>query len=65
MAVRVPSDLAPILTVMVLAGRFPVLVMQSSRGRKILTGRAVILAKIAAMTVYFPVSSLAPKPPPM
>ena len=40
MAVRVPSFLAPILSVMVLPGRLPVTGMQSSRGRKILTGRA-------------------------
>jgi len=65
MAVSVPSFLAPILIVMVFAGRLPVTRKQSSRGRKILTGRPVIRPMRAANTVYFPVSSLAPNPPPM
>ena len=49
MAVRVPSFFAPILTVILLPGRLPVTSMQSSRVRKILTGRPVILASNAAI----------------
>ena len=54
MAVRVPSLRAPILTVIVLAGRLPTHVKVSSRGTASFTGRPVFRASSAAMTVYLP-----------
>ena len=64
-AVSVPSFFAPALRVSVFGGRLPTQRKDSSRLTKQRTGRPVFRARRAAISVYFPGSSLLPNPPPM
>ena len=64
-AVSVPSFLTPAFTFILCAGRLPTHRNVSSRLRNSFTGRCVIRASCAAITVYLLKASFAPKPPPM